>query len=345
MSNMSIYEILGKFANTKYDKRHDGQFGIEIETESLEEYSVPSMKFWRVDRDNSLRHFGIEYILKSPMTHKDVPIALKEFKDLSQKIKFIPDSHSTSVHVHINFLNESFLTMANFFTTWSLIENIMIKFSGPDRLSNLFCLPIKDAEGTLDSLKQILTCVESKAFKRMSVSVDSVKYGAINPGPFLNFGSIEIRCFRGEMNTDIQMQWVDILHRLVEFCRTSSLTPPKICDMYKANGSRILDLIFGDLASVVKQRMSPVELNDLMGSNIRYAARLASTSNRWEKFGVFVQKKVYKEHLKAELDALAAKMSSGSSFDTLSYHMQLVVKEAYEISNPTTRVVDTIEDM
>ena len=341
---MTIYEILTKVAGFSYRQRHDGQYGVEIETESIDSYRIPDMKFWNSDRDNSLRNFGIEYILKAPMVYKEIPLALNEFKTFAGKVSFIPDSHSTSVHVHINFLNETFLTMANFFTTWSLIENLMIKFSGPDRLSNLFCLPIKDAEGVLDTLKNILQKVQTKDYKRISINNDAVKYGAINPGPFLNLGSIEVRCFRGEMNTDLQFQWISLLESIIQYCRTKDLTPKVICDTYKDQGFRILDTIFGSLAPVIKQRMAPSELTDYLNTNIKYAARLASVSTRWEKFGIVVQKKVYKQHLKADLDALASKFNS-SDFNTLSYHLQMVVQEMYETSNPTVRITETEEDI
>lgn len=345
MSEMQIFEIMNKYSNSRFDKRYDGQYGIEIETESLEEYAVPSLKYWRVDRDNSLRHFGIEYILKAPMTYQEVPMALKEWDSFAKKVKFIPDSHSTSVHVHINFLNEKFLTMANFFATWALIENLMIKFSGPDRLSNLFCLPIKDAEGINDNLVHLLKQIEAKAYKRISLHSDTVKYGAINPGPFTSLGSIEIRSFRGEMSTELQYQWVTLLDKIMQFSRTEGLTPPAICDMFKVRGHSIVGDIFGsELERVLRGRMSPSEVQELLITNIKYSARIAAVSNKWPKFGVILVKKVYKEHLKKQLDEMAAKYNS-SSFDNLSYHMQLIVMEEYHKANPSTRIVEAQEDI
>lgn len=66
---MNIFEIMNKYSNVNFSTRHDGQYGIEIETETLDSYDVPKFKFWKVDRDNSLRNFGVEYILKAPVSY------------------------------------------------------------------------------------------------------------------------------------------------------------------------------------------------------------------------------------------------------------------------------------
>ena len=64
---MKIFDIFSR--NGHYGlRRHDGDFGIEIETESEDQYKYPKSRFWDFHPDNSLRHFGVEYVLKAPMS-------------------------------------------------------------------------------------------------------------------------------------------------------------------------------------------------------------------------------------------------------------------------------------
>lgn len=53
---MSIYELLKDY---KAYRLYEGEFGIEIETESLSQYKVPPMKYWTTTIDNSLRNIGL----------------------------------------------------------------------------------------------------------------------------------------------------------------------------------------------------------------------------------------------------------------------------------------------
>jgi len=148
------------------------------------------------------------------------------------------------------------------------------------------------------------------------------------------------------MDTDIQYQWVTMLEKILQYCRTSGLTPDKICDTFKSRGPRILDDIFGiELARTLKANIAPSELSAMLLSNIKYSAKIAVQSKNWDKFGVILVKKVYKEHLKDDLNVLASKLSSGASYDDLSYSMQMVVQEMYYKNNPSTVIVEVEEDL
>src|SRR5690242_2495326 len=119
-------------------KNYPRSIGLEIETETKEPYDIPRFSFWAVHADGSLRDFGQEYVLVQPLAIEQIPLALDEFKDKTKGIKFIQDSLTTSVHVHLNFLDQSFQTLGNFLILYTMFENLLIRYSGEDRLSNLF---------------------------------------------------------------------------------------------------------------------------------------------------------------------------------------------------------------
>lgn len=348
----NIYDIMR--AKLKYGgDRYSGDFGIEIETETRTAYEVPKLKYWNTTRDNSLRDFGIEYVLKGPMNHAELDNAFSEFGGLTKKISFNKDSISTSVHVHLNFLNDTYLTLANFFTAYSLVENVLIRFSGPDRLSNLFCLPMVDAEGVARNLKTIMDAVNRGVYEKTRVSVDRVKYGAINPATLTTLGTVEIRSFRGETDTRIIDTWISILEKLKQFSSQPGLTPPKILELWKDNKHNIIDIIFQEYAKQLKTRTSKEEkegitlnaaMNNLIETNLKFAADIATSSRNWNNFGKLKIKPVYREKVKDTLESIS-KSKLGVSFDSLDYHERLLIQEEYQRMYPTLKIVDIDEDM
>jgi hypothetical protein len=342
---VQIYDVFNEYpkAGVSFKTRHRGRFGVEIETETEKKYEFPSLKLWDTTKDNSLRDWGVEYVLRSPMDMPEFEKALEEFAIVEKKYKFKKSSISTSVHVHINFLNETFLTLANFFTAYALVENLLIRYSGPDRLSNLFCLPMIDCEGVSDNLYTILSNVARNNFRGAVLQVDRVKYGAINAAPLTKLGTIEIRCFRGETDIKIIRKWVDILQKLLEFAKTPDLTPPDIVKHWKDNKHGIVDIIFHGYASELK--ISPLEeTNKLIESNLMFAAKFATVCKDWKKFGVIKLKPVYKEKVRPDLEAISVELFK-VPYDSLAYHQLLLVVETYHRRFPAVRIVDATDDI
>jgi len=338
---VNVYDILK--AQTKFSgDRHHGEFGVEIETETEKSYEYPKMKFWNTTKDNSLRDWGVEYVLKAPMNLPEFEKALEEFSICEKKYKFRNGSISTSVHVHINFQNDTFLTLANFCTAYALVENLLIKYSGPDRLSNLFCLPMCDAEGVVSNIVNLLSFVNRNMYAKVpgSVSVDRCKYGALNPAPITTLGTLEVRCFRGETDSKIIQRWVEIIKKLKDFSRREGLTPPDILKLWKENKATIVDIIFQEYASDLKYK----ETDELIRKNLKYAADIACVSKTWDKFGILKIKPVYKEVAKDKLDRISNDMFQ-RLYDSLNYHERIAVAEKYQAMNPTTRIVDLNDDI
>lgn len=269
---MAIFDKITQVSSKNF-KKHTGEIGLEIETETIEPYVAPEFYFWNVHQDGSLRNFGQEYVLKAPVQYKDeFPKALDEWNVKTKKIPFIKDSFSTSVHVHLNFLTESFKTLGNFLTIYTLLENVLIRYSGPDRLSNLFCLPICDAEETYKNMENLFKGVAGKNYKSLIFNENSVKYAACNLAALGSYGSIEIRSFRGETDIEKIQKWVDILYDIYKFSRQKDMNPKVFMLEYKNSKNKIMDLVFS------KNNRKELTIKDeekLIDRNAWYAASVA----------------------------------------------------------------------
>lgn len=299
---MKIYDVLAPVQRNIV--KYDGLLGVEIETETLVPYELPRMKFWTTVADGSLRNYGIEYVLNQPLnTGADLDAALEEFETKTKKFDFIQDSVSTSVHVHINFLNQTFRTLANFLTVYSLMENLLIRFSGPDRLSNLFCLPICDAEEIVENIISLLTQIDNPGgFRGIRLGADMMKYGAINISAFPQRGSLEIRSFRGVTDVNIIRDWTTLLKNMLEYSKRD-ITPVDIVNQWRDTQIEMIEDVFGNKF----QLLICDNVDALVQKNLWYAARIASFTKDWSKFAQFQKndKKKGKKGIKAELDQLA----------------------------------------
>jgi hypothetical protein len=283
----TLYELLKGIV---WLKNVQGEIGLEIETETktAEDYpkahydclrngvSIP-FKYWNNWKDGSLRNYGMEYVLKKPLNYEEIPIALDEFKKFAKKVPFLPDPVKCSDHVHLNFMNETGQTLGNFLTLYLLYENLLIRYCGPNRLSNMFCLPVKDAEDNLDNILQILDLVKNKnrGIKNL-VNEESCKYGSLNVASFIRYGSLEIRCFRGETDTDKLSNWIDILYGMLLTARKKDIFPSDIIDMYFRDEDRLFWSIF--------RNKGINNTKHLVKENLWYAGKVASkfSSKEWK---------------------------------------------------------------
>lgn len=295
---MSILEFLRPYKNFK---RYDGEIGIEIETETKEPYDSPAMTFWHVKEDGSLRNFGREYILKQPVKYnKELDLCLDEFSVKTKSLKFL-NTYTTSVHIHLNILNESFKTMGNFLTLYALFENLLIRYSGEDRLSNLFCLPIVDAEETYKNVINMFLNIEKKQYKSVFLTTSTVKYAALNLGAIGNYGSLEIRSFRGETDIKIIKTWVSLLYSMMEYARKNH-NPKDIMLNWKNKKLDLITEIFGKNAEHILYKDS---LKLIEKDNVYYAAAIAySIPKSWDLIDKQDEQKNPKEK---DLQALARK--------------------------------------
>lgn len=310
--------IIHSLRNTKAYKKFDGEIGLEIETETRNPYKPPEFTFWRVHGDGSLRDFGQEYVLAQPLKYgKELQAGLNEWADKTAKIPFNKDSISTSVHVHLNMLNETWQTLGNFLTQYTLFENLLIRYSGPDRLSNLFALPICDAEDTYKNMMTLFRSVEQKNYRGVMFPEGTVKYAACNLGALGMYGSVEFRSFRG--STDIEQigKWIDILYSMLDFARDKKLDPKKILGLYKDQKEELLRTVFKDLSKELDYK----DKLQLMDRNLWYAQNIAYPIKDWAQLDVEAKIPDFKPKTK-ELDGMSLKLFGVREFSALNSSQQ-----------------------
>lgn len=284
-----------------------GTFGIEIEaeTKSHEAYGdnffrarqthsgvrydyPPGMEAWEGHEDNSLRNFGHEFVLRKPLVYEEALKALDAFKEGTSHVKFLKNTPSTSIHVHINMVEESFLTLGNYFVLWALFENVLTDFSGPTRRSNLFALPIRAAERTEGNIVKLFKEVEKGQCMTWGLNDQHMKYAALNIAPLTKIGSIEARSFRGTTDVSEIKQWLSILNRLLVYSKTEGLTPPDILDAYRDRPQEFFVEVFGKDWDVLSQTVQDTDL--LVERNLWYALKIARSVNDWTKISTAISK-------------------------------------------------------
>src|SRR5690554_4489434 len=193
----------------------EGDVGIEIEAEGV---NLPRAdRYWNRVHDGSLRGDGLdracEYVLKRPMTSEEAQEALTYLEEqYKENGTVVNDSPRCGVHVHINCQRMSVLHLYNFMVLYLILEDVLVKWCGPTREGNLFCLRAKDAEYLLYVLSRAL---EEKSFRRR-FSTDEVRYASMNIRSLPTYGSLEFRAMEGTDDMERIGQWADMLLELRE---------------------------------------------------------------------------------------------------------------------------------
>ena len=209
-----LYELL------QLRKRQDGDFGIEIECEG-KNLAVPIPDVWNTVDDGSLRgefpHGRAEWVLKKPLSLDEATKAVADLAAYQAANKAQLDfSFRTSVHVHMNVQNLTFNQYLNVIYTYLLLENVLVRYCGNDRIGNRFCLRMQDAEG----LSDLLVGLFNKGPKMMGhFSRENVKYASINLAATNAYGSLEFRAMQGNLQVDYINTWVKALYNLREFAK------------------------------------------------------------------------------------------------------------------------------
>ena len=179
--------------------------GIEVEAENII-YMDPNITlgWWSIHDDSSLRNNGKEF--KSfPMSCQYAFPALEFlFKYLNSNIDF---SKRTSIHIHVNMRGLTISQLASIFITYVAVENLLFKFAGLHRRSNIYCVPISETD-LLDS--------QPSDWEGILANLGNTwhKYSALNLLPLINMGTIEFRHLPGVSDVNKICQWVSLIVNL-----------------------------------------------------------------------------------------------------------------------------------
>lgn len=188
--------------------------GIEIEAEGGNIQCVDTA-YWRSEDDQSLRgrfpderHEFVSRVLKAHA----ISNALDELIDKQKDARF-DFSFRTSTHVHVNCTDMELSAVSAFVYLYYLLERDLMKYCGPSRNNNRFCLRMVDSEAQVDILKGII----DNGFRDIRLFVDEgMRYAACNLAALLKYGTIEFRGMRGTMYKQVLMNWTGQLLHLRE---------------------------------------------------------------------------------------------------------------------------------
>lgn len=214
-------------------------FGIEVELEGREivNKSAEMMAYWGFHQDGSLRvqklgDQAIEYVFKRPFNLSDTEKAvtlLFNYLNTNPGTQ-VYDSYRTSIHVHVNCLNETIRTIVNFITLSIIFDELFVSQNGETRIGNNFCLRSRDAEGQITSLINTI----SKYGSLYNLGPND-RYSATNFSSLMKFGTVEFRSL--ECTTDINrlMHWIKTIQALKDSARKYE-NPREIISRFSRHG-------------------------------------------------------------------------------------------------------------
>jgi hypothetical protein len=269
---MLVREVLGK-------KPVKGDIGIEIEVEAKRalprEVPVP----WVWHEEGSLRGHCAEYVTKGPISCDE-----KKITHLENLMTYIAacephhDNIRTSVHVHCNVLEHTLSQLWTTICSYWLVDNLMVKYCGPEREGCNFCLRLKDAEYII---AQVLnTLGGERPFAGLG---QNIRYSSQNLASLGEHGSLEYRAMRGTLDPKLIDKWSTALHTMVQGSKAYNNPATMMDAIYDTDYRVFLNLLFGiDFARELKTIDGWKEMID---ENIGMVAEVAYCHDWdvWEK--------------------------------------------------------------
>lgn len=266
---MNIADLL--FDGETLDTR---EVGVEIEVEGCRLPGQAPMG-WRVEYDGSLRGEAYEYVLRKPVPRNKVELLLDrlalKFKEAGSEVY---DTGRAGVHVHINIRDLSRIQLYNFICLYLIFEDVLVEYCGKDRVGNLFCLRVRDAEFLLTMLEESIV--------RESLSVlhtDSIRYAALNCKAICEYGSLEFRAMRSTMDKEVLLNWVNLLLRLKDMSKLFTDPQDIVSTMSWEGGDAFAKKVLGGMLSCLPS----VDWDKSVKEGIRRAQPIAYASNWKEK--------------------------------------------------------------
>lgn len=266
MSNvlrMNIPTKLSSIYNSVFAS--DSFVGVEIETENLRREDAEGLRSWRSVSEGSIS--GYELVLRGPLYGSSLFMALDELRPLSQRINEANVfSERTSVHVHIDIRDMTWVQVMNFITLSVMFEPVLFKYVAPHRSGNHFCWSFLDCQGLVTELKAVNRYANSSPEAlRSSISnhfsVDSTKYSGINLSSIARYGSLEFRMHEGTMNVNSIIRWINILLSIKNYAMIEGKTPGNILETKQSVGiDSIFTQVLGEYKGVLSYKGADLDV-------------------------------------------------------------------------------------
>jgi len=227
---------------------------------------VQEVSPWAPTRDGSLRGEGaLEYVLQGPRSLK---VAEKAVSDLYGVIAAsggkIKRSMRAGVHVHVNCQELTMRQLGTVIAAYYAFEEVLTERFGEDRIGNLFCLRMVDAEYVNTALY--------RAFVDGNISTlasDSVRYAAMNLNALGRYGSLEFRAMETPAASPRDIHaWLRTLSKLRDSHRQFA-NAQDLFGAFSAGGAEnAISIIFGDGPEAAAIRKIP-DYEDKIQDGIR----------------------------------------------------------------------------
>lgn len=257
-------------------------FGLEVELEGSGGISIvinDLVKWWTFHNDGSLRKLkpgdeAIEYVTKKPLTLEEAEEAIDVLcKFLNAPGKNVYDSYRTSIHVHVNCMNDTYLHIYNFITLCIIFDELFVSQNGEHRVGNNFCLRAKDAQGQIVTL-----CDHITKFGHLFKLENNLRYSSVNFASLNKFGTVEFRSL--ECTTDVNRikHWIRTINALKKASREFS-NPQEIISKFSQVGTE--NFLITCLEEQAAKYINVPEHSQMMFEGMRLAQEFAFSSVNW----------------------------------------------------------------
>ncbi len=206
-----------------------GDIGVELEIEG-DNLPTEEIESWVVKGEGSLRGRNgrqvqagdndtpYEYVLGRPSMFKNLERKLRRLEEvLTSPGKVVRLTDRGSTHIHINMTEYSIREIIGFLIIFTCIEPVLLRYCGPTRNGNLFCLPSYETGDWAETVERIGHAVTGRI--RDYWPVRRGKYACLNTDTLAQFGSLEVRCFPNSISTQSIMKWAQWLMNIRSLAR------------------------------------------------------------------------------------------------------------------------------
>lgn len=208
----TVKDYWGHVAPTS--KKDEVLVGLEFENESIMNFQKPNVPGWVHHHEGSLRHYGFEYVLEKPELFEKSLLMIKTLFDRIDQARGaieLTNSIRTSMHVHFDVRQYNYFDVIRFALAYWLVEDMLTEYAGEHRKGNLFCLRLKEASWTQQSL---IDKIHTRYPWKADIFSDNYRYASLNLASISKFGSLEFRLMRGTNSPSTAQNWVKILNKI-----------------------------------------------------------------------------------------------------------------------------------
>lgn len=226
--------------------------GVELEIESIANFgNHSSYSTWQITEDGSLRNGGKE-LISPPL---ELEKLVEDFKNIHKNLVFFNKkdafSERTSIHVHVNMLDNSLEEAKSLLLWYSLFEPCFFAMVESKRRNNIHCVGL-DQTNMSEHYNRSLPFIVGKWHK----------YAAFNMKPLQTIGTIEFRHMEGHNDPARFAQWLLTLKNLWSIAQ---MMPMQESVLTKQGIEHAFDLIFKDAPNIKALKPS---LSDLIANNV-----------------------------------------------------------------------------